>query len=586
MIVPMKKAVVIVQEKDAPEAIKSLRSLGVLHVEHQNPPAGTDIASLREDIALVSNALAILSGPEFAGKPVAEPGRHVKDWKTAAQHVIESWKRYDQLEEYSRSLKISVKEWERWDEFDPDSVKNLGARNIHLRLYEIPVKELGLIPEGVVVRRIFTASGVAGCAVISRDKAAIPFKELSLPKMSLNAMHTRLAEEARTIHAIKENITRHLTYTETFIRIKKALEKELEFHEALHGMGRAGSLTYLVGYVPHDSVSALAKRAREERWGLVLMDPSDEDKVPTLLRNPRWVSIIEPVFQLMEIVPGYRELDISPLFLLFLSLFFGMIIGDAGYGALYIVLTALIHKKLGPKLKDTRIFFLLYLFSASAVMWGILTGTVFGQEWHLKSGIRPLLPILNDTKFLQALCFFIGAFHLTLGQLWQAIRKLPSLTAISDMGWISVLWAAFFLARNLILGYPMPAVTKWLIIAGVALVIFFTSPQKNILKTIGRGLGALALSIMNNFTDVVSYIRLFAVGLAGVAISDTVNTLAASFGGNSPIIAAIILFHGHAINIVLGPISVMVHGVRLNVLEFSGHAGLSWSGTAYKPLKT
>ncbi len=586
MIVPMKKTAIIVQEKDTQAAVRSLRELGVVHVEHANPPTGADIASLKDDIAFASRALAILSGPEFAGKPISLPGRRVKDWKTAALHVIESWKRCDQLEEYSRSLRAAIKEWERWGQFNPDAVKDLNSKNIYVRLYEIPVKEFGLIPEGVVVKRIFTAAGIARCAVISRDLVNIPFKELPLPKMSLGAMRDRLAEDTKTMHAIKDNITRHLTYTETFIRIKKALEKELEFHEALHGMGKQGNLTYLVGYVPQDSVKVLANRAREERWGLAVMDPSEEDNVPTLLRNPRWVSVIEPVFRLMEIVPGYRELDISPIFLLFLTLFFGMIIGDAGYGALYIALTALIHRRLGPKLKDTRIFFLLYLFSASAIMWGILTGTVFGQEWHLKAGMQPLLPVLNDTKFLQALCFFIGAFHLTLGQLWQGLRKLPSLTAISDMGWISVLWAAFFVARNLILGYPMPAVTKWLIIAGVALVIFFTSPQKNILKTIGTGLGTLVLSIMNSFTDVVSYVRLFAVGLAGVAISDTVNSLAANLGGSSPILVAGILFIGHTINIMLGPISVMVHGVRLNVLEFSNHAGLSWSGTSYKPLKT
>ena len=101
---------------------------------------------------------------------------------------------------------------------------------------------------------------------------------------------------------------------------------------------------------------------------------------------------------------------------------------------------------------------------------------------------------------------------------------------------------------------------------------------------IGGGLGTVALSLVNNFTDVVSYVRLFAVGLAGIAISDTVNALATSFGGN-PLVKILILLVGHTINIVLGPMSVLVHGIRLNVLEFSGHAGLSWSGIAYKPLK-
>jgi V/A-type H+-transporting ATPase subunit I len=95
----------------------------------------------------------------------------------------------------------------------------------------------------------------------------------------------------------------------------------------------------------------------------------------------------------------------------------------------------------------------------------------------------------------------------------------------------------------------------------------------------------VALSLMNNFTDVVSYIRLFAIGLAGVAISDTVNTLASSLGDSAILGKILIVFLGHTINIILGPMSVLVHGIRLNVLEFSAHAGLSWSGTVYKPLK-
>jgi V/A-type H+-transporting ATPase subunit I len=295
------------------------------------------------------------------------------------------------------------------------------------------------------------------------------------------------------------------------------------------------------------------------------------------------VSIIAPVFRLIEIVPGYRELDISPVFLLALSLFFGMIIGDAGYGALYIALTFFAQKKLGARVKDHTVFSLLYLFSASAVLWGVLTGTVFGQEWYLKAGFKPAVPILTDTKFLQAFCFFLGAVHLSIAQGWQAIRKIPSLTILADVGWIGVIWAAFFLACMLILGETLPACTKWLMIGGIALVIVGTAPQRNIFKMVGSGLGNVALSIMNNFTDVVSYIRLFAVGLAGVAIADTVNTLAAEVG--NPVAQVLILFAGHTINIILGPMSVLVHGVRLNVLEFSGHAGLTWSGTRYKPLE-
>jgi V/A-type H+-transporting ATPase subunit I len=104
----------------------------------------------------------------------------------------------------------------------------------------------------------------------------------------------------------------------------------------------------------------------------------------------------------------------------------------------------------------------------------------------------------------------------------------------------------------------------------------------------GEGLGTIALGLMNNFTDVVSYVRLFAVGLAGFAIADAFNAMAAGINNGglfAAVMSAVILSAGHGLNLVLGPMSVLVHGVRLNVLEFSGHANVAWSGFEYKPLK-
>ncbi len=583
MIVPMKKAAIIVQSKDAEGAIKKLRSIGALHVENQQAPGGKDISSLGEDIATLDKVAGILSAPEMIGTSGLKSARALPDWRFAAQHVLDTSARIDHLEEYARTLTGSIAEWEGWGDFDPAGIAALASRGIRIKLYEMPSDELQGLPPDIVVRRIDAGKGMVRCALISRGEIDIPYKEIQPPKTGLNEMKARLAENAEIVRALHDTVRKHTCYLERFMRIRDAFRKELELHEALRGMGASGEIAYLVGYVPHDRVGALTAEVRRQKWGISVFEPSEEDMVPTFIRNPRWVSIISPIFRLIEIVPGYRELDISPVFLLALSLFFGMIIGDAGYGALYILLTFIAQRKLGKKMKDHKVFFLFYLFSASAVLWGLLTGTVFGQEWYLKAGMKPLVPILNDTKFLQAFCFFIGAVHLSIAQAWQGLRKLPSLTVLADAGWISVIWAAFFLARMLILGDALPVYTRWLIIGGVTLVVIGTSPQRNILKMIGSGLGNVALSIMNNFTDVVSYIRLFAVGLAGVAIADTVNTLAAEVG--NPVAQALILFAGHTINILLGPLSVLVHGVRLNVLEFSGHVGLTWGGVRYKPLE-
>lgn len=585
MIVPMKKAFIITQAKDASHATKVLRSLGVVHVEHQQPPKGTDLASLQDELVLIDKVIAILSEPQLTTPARFANVRHLRDWHFAAKYIADLRARLDQLEEFSRNLASRISQWEQWGDFDPDKVRSLKEKGIRIGLYVIPAKELGSLPPEAIVEEIFRVKGIVGCALITRSEVAVPFKELVLPAMSLRAMRDRLAEDKAVMDRMRFSLNKCKRYHDRFLRIKRAFEKEVELHEAVRGMAQSGQLTYLAGYVPIDQVAALTDTANRERWGIVVKDTSDEDTVPTFIKNPRWASLIEPVLKFIDIVPGYHEPDVSPVFLLFLSLFFGMIIGDAGYGALYMALTFFAHKKLGKKLRSHLVFFLLYQLSAFAIMWGLLTGTIFGQEWYLKAGFKPVLPVLNDAKFLQTFCFFIGAFHLTIGHAWQAVRKLPSLTALADIGWISVLWAAFFLARMLILDDPLPSYTRWLIIGGLTAVIFCTNPQRNILKMIGEGLGTVALSVMNNFTDVVSYVRLFAVGLAGVAISDTVNALAAGLGSNNLVGQVLVVFLGHTINVVLGPMSVLVHGIRLNVLEFSGHAGITWSGISYKPLK-
>lgn len=582
MIVPMKKAGVVVQAKDAPTVLESLRCLGILHLEFQHSPAGETISNIENDLVLLNEAARILAERETSQEQDIEKE---DDWRLSARHIIDLNKRLEHLEGFSRDLKTKIIQWEEWGDFAPEKIQALAQKNIYISLYQIPLKELKNLPEDLIVQTVFILKQIAYCAVISRKKADIGFKEIPLPQMGLEEMRLRLKKDEQTAEAIEQQIDKCRSYYDSFMQERESLKKELEFQTALSGMEQTGNLKYLCGYVPEDKVKELTLSAKREKWGLLITDPSNDDNVPVLLRNSKWIAIINPVFKLLEVVPGYRELDVSPLFLLFLSLFFGMIIGDAGYGIVYFLLTFVSQCKFGARVKDKNVFFLFYLFSSCAVIWGLLTGTVFGQQWYLAKGFRAFVPLLNETKVIMAFCFFLGGLQLSLAHGWQVLTKLPSLDALADIGFICLLWAGFFLAKMFILGDVFPFFGKWLIWTGVLLIIFFSNPQKNILKAVLKGIGVLALGIMGNFGDVVSYIRLFAVGLAGVAVADAVNSLAAG-AGNNILAQAIILFIGHTINIVLGPISVLVHGIRLNLLEFSLlHGNVTWSGLAYRPLK-
>jgi len=586
MIVPMKKANIIVQLKDAQEAIGRLRQLGLLHVEHNETLQSKDLSMLQEDMVLVDSCIDILrqQGQRQCQADTAAP----VDWRASARHIIDLWKRQDHLESYGRVLANSLEEWQVWGDFEPDEILLLREKGLYLKLFEAPHKGIKDLPEGIIVRQIFTSGGVSRCLAIARKDFSLPFKEVALPKQGVQAMRKRLLEDNTVKQQIKKELSLLTCLFPFFMDIKNRINKEVEFCAALAGMAKSGALTYITGFVPFDGVAGLAAETQKNKWGLLLTEPAPEDNVPTLIRNPRWVSLIAPVFKFLEILPGYHELDISLPFLIFFSIFFGILIGDAGYGLVYCLITLFLQQKLKKKNMDTSAFLLFYILSGCAIIWGVLTGTFFGHEWVMAAGYKPLAPALNDDKYLQRFCFLLGALHLSIAHSWRAILKLPSLNALADIGWIAVLWAAFFTANTLILNDAFPFFGKWLIITGVALVVFFTDPQKNLFKTIGAGLGTLALSLMNNFTDVVSYVRLFAVGLAGVAIADAFNGMAGMVGhGNifMLLVSILVVIIGHILGIVLGPVSVLVHGVRLNVLEFSGHANVSWSGLAYKPLK-
>ncbi|NQT00028.1 MAG: hypothetical protein HQ595_03000 [Candidatus Omnitrophica bacterium] len=583
----MKKVAILVQSKDSHVSVERLRELGVLHVEHKQLPKGDNVSALKEDLNLIDSCIRTLFQEEFSSKTITPDAQELSDWKFTARHIVDLGKRVNQLKDYAFTLTNRISSWGSWGDFQPESIQGLKDKGVLIRLYQIPVKEIKNLPQTVVVKKLAVIRGIANCVLISRRDYKLPFKEIALPEMGLNQMRSRLSEDERTMAAIKAEIRQAQCYHQSFLRSKRLLEEDLEFQQALSGMGRSSSLSYLAGYIPNDAQGLLQETAKREHWGITIKDPGEKDQVPTLIRNGRWISIIKPVFKLIELVPGYKELDISLCFLVFFSIFFGMLIGDAGIGLIFAGLTLFAQRKWSKKLKDQSLFVLFYISSACAVLWGALTGTFFGQEW-LAPWFEPLIPALRNDKTIQSLCFLLGAVHLSIAHAWRGMLKLPHVTALAEVGWIAILWGAFFLARMLVLAETLPAFTKWLFIGGMSLIIFFTNPSRNLLKGIGAGLAGLLSNVVNSFTDVVSYVRLFAVGLATVAVADAFNKMAMEVGFSSitaSVIAALILIVGHSLNILLAPMSILVHGVRLNVLEFCNHIDIKWSGFAYKPLK-
>jgi len=590
MIVPMKKIHVIVQSREMVPALEALRDLGVVHVERFRLPEGGMIPHYREDIRRIEEAVNVLTAA-YSGKAADKsPGRmktgRMSELKQAVGEILLLKSEIESLEEDLCRRRALIEQWQSWGDFNPSDFQRLESSGVHMALAMIADLKKAVFPPDVVVQSVGVKDSKK-YLLMARDNVEYPFPTLELPAESLKDMKRKQKFEAEALKNLQTKLQNHLVLRESLEKILCDLRSKLAFEEVVHSAQTEDGISILKGFCPEEYMEDVTLQARECRWGFSAEDPSGEDQPPTLLKNPKWIRLIKPVFDLMNITPGYRELDVSPFFLIFLSIFFGMLIGDAGYGLAFIAVTFWAQKKFGDKVQDHCVFHLIYLLSSFAVIWGFLTGTFFGTvlfgQW-----IKPLLPWLTDNSHIQWLCFVIGGIHLTFAHGWRAINKWRTVGVLAEIGWIIIIWASVLFARLLIIGIALPAYTQMMLIAGPVLVVGFNQPRKNILAGIGLGLSDFLLSVMNFFGDIVSYIRLFAVGLAGVAVADSFNQMAMSVGFASPgaaIGALLILGSGHLLNMVLSLFAILVHGIRLNVLEFSSHLGMEWTGMPYNPLR-
>jgi V/A-type H+-transporting ATPase subunit I len=319
MIVPMKKATILFENGDAEATVTDLRKLGLLHVEHQNPPESRDVSELWEKVASIDSSFNVFNQVMVSGENVRPADKITSDWESVIHHILDLGKRREQLESLSRTIIGQINEWEPWGDVDINQIQNLGQNGIFLKLYQVPVKETGSFPEDVVVKTIFTTGDIAHCVTISHRQFECVYREVSPPKETVSVLKERLIENTKDMEIIKCEIIESARHYEAFLEIKRKLKKEIEFLQVLHGMGKEGAIGYVTGYIPYDHERDLFAEARSRKWGIMITDPSEGDNVPTLLRNPPWVTMIKPVLGLLGLTPGYRELDVSMLFLIFFT---------------------------------------------------------------------------------------------------------------------------------------------------------------------------------------------------------------------------------------------------------------------------
>lgn len=560
-----------------------------MHIKHMKEPSADAISAWEGRLNLLDRALRILgdSKTQRCGLDEAQIRFYVKE-------VIILDRKRQELKNKLRELKERKIWFEQWGDVSESSLAELRNAGIFVKLYVGNKKDIRRLPKEKTVYVLSRKKGkVYFAAFFNNPQEYLKLEEIEVPSESLHSLGKRLAGVQTELEEISEELARAAGCRKLFIDYREEVLKKLEFYKVRFGAYHQEEICSIQGFCPADAVSRITRAAESEGWAIVSQEPDESDQVPTLIRNPGWVEIIRPVFNFIGTIPGYKEYDVSLWFLIFFSLFFAMLVGDAGYGALFLIITFFVQRKFKRARQD--FFFLLYLLSGATIVWGALTGTWFGFEEIAR---LPLLSSLvierinsfvgSNQTFMIYLCFIIGAVHLTIAHGLRAFRSINSLLALSQVGWVCIIWSVFFVAGKLVLNKGIPAVTLPLFAVGAGLVIFFSYPQKNILKGALLSLADLPLSVVNSFSDVVSYLRLFAVGYATVAMAMAFNSMALASGVHSffsGIMAALILFLGHTLNIMLALMAVIVHGIRLNLLEFSGHLNMEWSGIKYEPFR-
>jgi len=589
MIVKMKKISLVVLDREKSESLVILRRTGVLHLTTQDG-GSEELSKLEEKKLLLERSLLLL--PVVKGEQRKRAGG-VKEALAIAQEtarlIDEERLRTEEVERLSKEeRRLSV-----WGDFNPADIEYLRQKNVRLQFLDLNPEHFAALPENLRYLTIEKTRYAVKIVVISLPgESEADFQELTLDRMGLGELQELIKEKNSSIIKLHEELHK-LAENRSFIEesIKK-IDHTIEFERARAGMGIEQSLAYLNGYVPAGKVEKLKSTAAEEGWALLIEEPGEEDQVPTLIKNPPWIRIIKPVFDFLGTVPGYREFDSSFWFLLAFSIFFAMLIGDAGYGIFFLVMTLLARIKMRKALPEP--FFLMFVLSFSTIAWGALTGTWFGSEYFAQSRFLSwmVIPSISsfgaDPEFIMLICFIIGTVHLSIAHIINFIRNLPKLKAFAELGWLSLVWGMYFFIRFIVLQLPLNDIGLWLVGGGLFLVVLFAEQKGSFLKGLAMGLANLPLKLLDSisaFSDIISYVRLFAVGLATVKVAESFNGMALDIGLGLPggLAAALILFFGHLLNIAMGALSVIVHGVRLNMLEFSSHLGMEWTGVSYKP---
>ena len=592
MVVPMKKYAFLVHHSDYDDFLNGVRELGVLHVQQKSLEPTQEAGRKKQMHKEVSDIMGQLKKRKVEAV-VGQPS----DGRVGAAIVRSVLDLNEELERTRRELAALNKEIEQmrpWGDFSPEMVARLEKEGgIDIHFFVCPEKKFKPDWQERYVLEViktvppdcyFTVFSRKGDVVEIAAEAHLPDPEFSLPELEGKRAALEAAIE-ETNRQIDRHAAQHLPQLEkTLLEI----EEEMELANVLGNTGLEAEekVMLLEGFVPETKEAALQDFCEKTATVSIAERPSPKDNPPILLQNNRYTRLFEPIGKLFEL-PSYAELDLTPFFAPFFMMFFGFCLGDAGYGIVLLLGATIYKRRAKPSVRP--IVSLVQWLALATIIFGVLTGTFFGlnlleDKFAWLGSIRKFM-ISGNQVFQLALIF--GMVQILFGLCIQAAnqaKQLGAKYALKPIGWIVLLLSLVDIGV-LKMAAPFSTWTAW---AGVAILLIFNDPDAGVLGRLGKGIWEL-YGISGFFGDLLSYIRLFALGISSAILGFVINDVSVRVLHGvpyvGPVLFVLLLVVGHSANLMLACLGSFVHPLRLTFVEFYKNAGFSGGGKAYKPFE-
>lgn len=591
MIVRMIKYTFAVHHRFYRQFLDDLQDLEVVHIDRsKEQKVAGEAAELANEAALISQVLEQLKGYRHDGTKEEQSSLTVSEISVQSGSLM---KRLSDCRSSLEQLQETIEARQIWGDYSDQLVSELRSEGISLGFYTMPTKKFSLSWLELFPIEIISWSD-REIHFIRIGKEEITFegaRELHPPCKQVSELIKRSEDLKKEIAEIKLTLE-HLANS-TLELLQRRMEKLrdrlewLDIRDNRTSQIGEGQIYLLEGWVPFNAQDKL-NQYLEKQGILYFQSEASEDEIPPVqLKNNRFARLFEPISKLFSL-PAYSEMDLTPYFAPFFMLFFGFCLGDAGYG-LILLLGSTIGKKFASP--DLRGYLTLgQFFGISTMIMGLIFGTFFGI-------VLADIPALESVKeyFLKSenvfwLSMMIGAVQIIFGiilRIFNQLRQPNRSMALGSAGWLLLFFTAgvfeYVLAGDLT---PLLKVVRiGFYVLSLLLIVFF-SGTGSVFQRLGGGIWEIYGNVTGIFGDLLSYIRLFALGVASSILGLVVNQMAVSFGQApyiGPVIFFLIIVIGHTANLAISSLGAFVHPMRLTFVEFYKNAGFKGGGKNYQP---